>query len=352
MAANIPPTEQDYDLLSAYLDNQLSAADRTQFEKRLAAEPTLRTVLNELQQTVAILKATPQLALPRNFTLDVARYRRPTPWWARYRTMQLIGALGTAASIVLIFLGATLFSANQAMVPVSAPYSTAKDVASNSVAAVPTQTETIAPTVAALANKAILPTATLVLPTLVPTRIAAEGGAQLASTPTLAQYSAQSAPPAPGVMSAQSAQVTAPPTQPLTSESHGRSSALAPVQPTLQFALTAVTPNSDQQFAATSTTNEANTGASDAAGFVSSTATPAPTMTTTPSATASVTKTQLPTETRVAVVPTQAPTPLVGSATTPQAPAAPPVLLIVGIALLVFSVMIFGIGWLRSRLRG
>lgn len=357
MAANIPPTEQDYELLSAYLDNQLSAADRTQLERRLAAEPALRAVLNDLQRTVDVLKFTPQLALPRNFTLDVARYRRPTPWWARYRTMQLVGALGTAASIILILLGVTLFSTNLATAPLPAASNAGRNAqTSNSIAAAPTGTATALPTLAA-ANKSVVPTTTFVVPTLVPTQIAAAGAGQLPSTPTaMAEFSAQSAQPAPGIMSAQAAEsTTAPPTQSPSSGPETSAAEVPPAQPTLRLRLTALPPSTDQLYAATSTANEANTGDAAASGFVSSTATPAPTMTIAPSATSSVTpsatvtatKTEASKDTVVAVAPTQAP-----DSITTRRSAAPPALLIIGIALLVFSVMLFGIGWLRSRLRG
>src|SRR5450432_2233959 len=104
MASNNPPTEQDYELLSAYVDNQLSAADRTQLEARFESEPALRATLNDLRRTIVVLKASPSLTPPRNFTLDVARYRRDAPWWARYQTMQLMGAIGTMAGVVLVVL--------------------------------------------------------------------------------------------------------------------------------------------------------------------------------------------------------------------------------------------------------
>jgi len=66
----------DADLLSAYLDNALPASERAALERRLTADPNLRTALDELQRTLVILRAAPQLAPPRDFTLDPARYGR------------------------------------------------------------------------------------------------------------------------------------------------------------------------------------------------------------------------------------------------------------------------------------
>jgi hypothetical protein len=51
-------TEQDYELLSQYLDRELSAADASQLEQRLAAEPGLQACLRELQALQSRLQDT------------------------------------------------------------------------------------------------------------------------------------------------------------------------------------------------------------------------------------------------------------------------------------------------------
>src|SRR5260221_12153001 len=81
MTSGIPLTEQDFELLSAYLDGELTATARAELESRLAVEPALRTTLGEMQGAVAVLKAAPRLTPPRNFTLDPAKYRSVAPWW-------------------------------------------------------------------------------------------------------------------------------------------------------------------------------------------------------------------------------------------------------------------------------
>ena len=45
----INATEQDYELLSQYLDNELPAATARQLEQRLSAEPRLQDLLGRLQ---------------------------------------------------------------------------------------------------------------------------------------------------------------------------------------------------------------------------------------------------------------------------------------------------------------
>jgi hypothetical protein len=100
----------DWELLSAYLDDELSARERAALEARLAAEPALQAELDELRRTVQVLRATPLLTPPRSFVLDPAVYRRRPPWWLRYGAFRLVGLLGTAAALVLIGFGVLLTS--------------------------------------------------------------------------------------------------------------------------------------------------------------------------------------------------------------------------------------------------
>lgn len=72
-------TDQDYELLSGYIDNALTAAERQALEARLAAEPTLRAELEALRGTVALLRGMPVFKAPRDFTLTPAMVARPEP---------------------------------------------------------------------------------------------------------------------------------------------------------------------------------------------------------------------------------------------------------------------------------
>jgi anti-sigma factor RsiW len=67
MMTRINPS--DWETLSAYLDNELSARERTQLETRLKKEPDLGQALNELRQVRNTLRSQPRLRAPRNFTL-------------------------------------------------------------------------------------------------------------------------------------------------------------------------------------------------------------------------------------------------------------------------------------------
>jgi anti-sigma factor RsiW len=57
------------ELLSAYLDGQLSAGERARLEARLATDPELQAELDALRQTVALVRDLPPVPLPRNFIL-------------------------------------------------------------------------------------------------------------------------------------------------------------------------------------------------------------------------------------------------------------------------------------------
>jgi len=57
------------ELLSAYLDDQLSAGEWARLEARLATDPELQAELDALRQTVALVRDLPPVPLPRNFIL-------------------------------------------------------------------------------------------------------------------------------------------------------------------------------------------------------------------------------------------------------------------------------------------
>jgi len=98
------PTFRDVERLSAYLDGQLSQADRTRLEKRLQADPELAAVLDDLRQARSLLRQTPQRRAPRNFTLTpkMAGIRPPVPravpalsWASAIATLLFVFTLGT-----------------------------------------------------------------------------------------------------------------------------------------------------------------------------------------------------------------------------------------------------------------
>lgn len=72
---------RDVELLSAYLDGQLSPRQKARLEARLKQDAALRQTLAGLRQTRALLRRMPPRRVPRAFTLTAAMagVRPPTP---------------------------------------------------------------------------------------------------------------------------------------------------------------------------------------------------------------------------------------------------------------------------------
>jgi len=71
--------ERRDELLSAYLDGELSAGERARLEAQLVADPALQAELDALRQTVALMRALPLVPSPRNFILPQTTPSRPRP---------------------------------------------------------------------------------------------------------------------------------------------------------------------------------------------------------------------------------------------------------------------------------
>jgi anti-sigma factor RsiW len=377
----------DLELLSAYLDDELSPRERAALEARLAVEPALQAELDELRRTVQILRAAPLLTPPRSFMLDPAIYRRRPPWWLRYGAFRLAGALGAVTAVLFIAFGVILMSRPPA---VGSLQSIAYQATVLSTATGASEGET----------------------GLSHTKPSAAPAAALQTTATPVAVSAQASPTPLATAAAQVERRTEPPnTASPVDRDKGSVTVIAaapplPFTPTAALALGAMaTPAAESLGAAkgeatinsrrADETAAANVpvpsgGPADGAGLMmapSSTAlameppaqatleksagamapmvagTPAPTLAPLPSATfrpttaPSSTPPPGATPTRpntASVTPscTITPSPSVNEITAPQQPLDPTarLLLVAGIALLIISLVIFSIAWARSRL--
>ncbi len=101
-------SEHDLITLSAYLDGELTAEERTAFERRLAGEPALRAELSATRETVALMGMAERIRAPRNFTLDPARYGKPArvSFWDRLGIPAAVAAGVGAMAILLLCVGA------------------------------------------------------------------------------------------------------------------------------------------------------------------------------------------------------------------------------------------------------
>ena len=108
MAKNQPTNQlnqADSDLLSAYLDKQLSREAQQSLDQRLEREPHLRAELSDLRATVALLHELEPARPPRSFTLDPATVRAPQSLWQLPATWM---RLGSAFAVLLLALTVTL----------------------------------------------------------------------------------------------------------------------------------------------------------------------------------------------------------------------------------------------------
>lgn len=102
-------TAEDYELLSAYIDEMLTDGERSALEARLQTEKNLRDELNALQDTVALVKGLPRLKAPRNFTLtpEMLGMTAPAPR-RKVIAFPMMALASAAASFLLIALGMIL----------------------------------------------------------------------------------------------------------------------------------------------------------------------------------------------------------------------------------------------------
>lgn len=94
---------RDWESLSAYLDEQMSAKERALLETRLRASAELRAGLAELSRARDVLRSQPRVRAPRNFTLreEMVGLRQTYP---AYPAMRLAAVLASLL-LVLVVVG-------------------------------------------------------------------------------------------------------------------------------------------------------------------------------------------------------------------------------------------------------
>lgn len=90
----------DVELLSSYLDGQLNPSDSTRLETRLASDPSLRAVLDDLRAARGLLHQLPARKAPRNFTLTPKMVGLKPPMPRTYPVFRFATAF---AALLLLF---------------------------------------------------------------------------------------------------------------------------------------------------------------------------------------------------------------------------------------------------------
>jgi negative regulator of sigma E activity len=143
------PSFRDVVQLSAYLDGQVSQAEKSRLEIRLKSDPALAATLADLRQARSILHRTPGRRSPHNFTLTpkMAGIKPPVP-----RSVPALGwASAVAMAVFVITLGTNVIG--QLSSAANAPMLAAAPMTSEGFGAGPGST-----TPPAADNSQVLPT--------------------------------------------------------------------------------------------------------------------------------------------------------------------------------------------------
>ncbi|MFO7624603.1 MAG: hypothetical protein R6V73_09650 [Anaerolineales bacterium] len=100
-------SNRDWELLSAYMDGQLSSSKRVQLESRMQTNPELRAALDELTQTRAMLRSLPRLKAPHSFKLtpEMVGQRQPRRLYPFFQFASALSSLMLVLVLLSDFLG-------------------------------------------------------------------------------------------------------------------------------------------------------------------------------------------------------------------------------------------------------
>jgi hypothetical protein len=116
--------DRDLELLSAYIDDELSASERAALERRLASDSALRRTLSDLHRVQATLHALPTVKIPRSFTLKPEMVGQPARQPVMGRFIPALNFATTLAAILFaVVIGSQLATGKPLAAPVAAPLS-------------------------------------------------------------------------------------------------------------------------------------------------------------------------------------------------------------------------------------
>ncbi len=114
-------SNHDYELLSAYMDDQLAPGEKRKLEASMRMRPELQAALDELQQTRTLLRQAPRRHAPRNFILTPAMVRPTEPKRRGWNSLNLFPALSFTSALAALALVATLLFQLLPNRPVASP---------------------------------------------------------------------------------------------------------------------------------------------------------------------------------------------------------------------------------------
>jgi anti-sigma factor RsiW len=111
---------RDWEVLSAYLDGQLSSREQTRLETRLNKDPDLQSALEDLRQMRNVLRNLPKIRVPRNFILtpEMVGLKRDT---VRFFPVLRLASVLAMILLAFVFIGDYLTISTPSTVQPSAP---------------------------------------------------------------------------------------------------------------------------------------------------------------------------------------------------------------------------------------
>lgn len=101
-------TQQDWLLISAFLDGRLTDAENTALESRLTSDADFKAAFLEIQYTRRLLRSLPHKRAPRNFTLSAEYAKKRSLKWGVNRFFGWASA-ASAVALAAIFAWSNLF---------------------------------------------------------------------------------------------------------------------------------------------------------------------------------------------------------------------------------------------------
>ena len=98
--------------LSAYLDGELTGREKAALEQRLQKDAQLRSELNQMKATRAMLRSLPRRKVPHDFSLtpEMAKAAQKNTWWPMFGYASLASALVAIVLLVVQILPGTMFT--------------------------------------------------------------------------------------------------------------------------------------------------------------------------------------------------------------------------------------------------
>jgi len=129
MNQKIQISPSEWQLLSAYLDDQVSSDERIQVERKLESDDAFRQAMLSMQKTRLVLRSMPRRKVPRNFTLtpDMVPARRTFQLFPLLRFSSAFAAIAAVVLFAVQLLPGMLNASSQMAAPAAVDVTAAEN---------------------------------------------------------------------------------------------------------------------------------------------------------------------------------------------------------------------------------